>query len=118
MALTGVAITARVEIKAGTLTVHLNLSPASLTLTEAQGGWAARVEELFVERNDLGREFAHLKQIAAIRIAQSGKQDYDRRGGVLQQSMHYVPGATRLFIVIRDTASGRTGSLTVPLNPM
>jgi len=32
--------------------------------------------------------------------------------------MRYVEGTTKFFIVIRDSASGRTGSLTVPLSPM
>ena len=112
--LTGMGVTAKIEHKEGNLEIHLQLSPESLTLEEGGGAWNGKVEELFVEKND-SRELASVRQMEAFSIKPGGKADYDKRGKILSQTMRYVTGATKLVIVIRDSASGRTGSLTIPL---
>jgi hypothetical protein len=113
--LTGVGITAKIDHKAGNLEIHLRLSPESLTLAQAGGAWNGNVEELFVEKND-SSELASVRQMEAFHIKPGGKADYDHRGKILTpHTMRYVTGATKLVIVIRDSASGRTGSLTIPL---
>jgi hypothetical protein len=113
---TGVGITASVEAKGGDFVVHLKLSPESLTLTQRDGEWNGKIEELFIEKNDAGGELAHVKLERQFGIKAAGKADYDRRGAVLTQSVRAVPGATKLVIAVRDSVSGRTGSLTAPLH--
>jgi len=114
--LTDVGIAAKIERKAGNLEIHLQLTPESLTLAEANGVWNGKVEELFVEKNDAtSKQMASLRQMETFHIKPEGKADYDKRGRISTQTMRYVNGATKLVIVIRDSATGRTGSLTVPL---
>jgi VWFA-related protein len=113
--LTGISITAGIERKAADLVIHVQLSPESLTLAQAVGAWNCKLEELFLEKNETG-ELARVSQKTELHIGQAGKADYDRRGAILTQTMRYVHGATKLILVIRDSASGRTGSLTIPLN--
>ena len=72
------------------------------------------MEELFELKND-SRELASVRQMEAFHIKPEGKVDYDQRGAILTHTMRYVTGATRLVIVIRDSATGRTGSLKIPL---
>ena len=112
--LMGAGITAKIDHKAGNLEIHLQLSPESLTLAQAGGAWNGKLEELFVEKKDSG-ELASVRQMEAFHIQPGGKADYDHRGRILTQTMRYVTGATKLVIVIRDSATGRTGSLTIPL---
>lgn len=112
--LTGVGITAKIEHKGGNLEIHLQLSPESLTLAQAGGAWNGKVEELFIEKND-SRTLASVRQMETFHIKPEGKADYDHRGKIRTQTMRYVTGATKLVIVIRDSATGRTGSLTIPL---
>ena len=107
-------ITAKIEHQGGNLEIHLQLSPESLTLQEAGGAWNGKVEELFVEKIG-SRELASVRQMQAFHIKPEGKADYDHRGAILTQTMRWVTGATKLVIVIRDSATGRTGSLTIPL---
>jgi VWFA-related protein len=113
--LTGVGITVGIEHQAGNLVIHLRLSPESITLAQARGVWNGKVEELFVEKNDVG-ELARVRQMEEFHIGPAAKADYDRRGAILTQTMRHVTGATKLILVIRDSSSGRTGSLTIPLN--
>jgi VWFA-related protein len=115
--LTGVRIEAAVENKGENLIIHLKLSAESLTLTQHAGAWNGRVEELFVEQNDTG-ELARVKQNTRLEFGVAGKADVDQRGVILTQALRYVSGAKKLLIVIRDSSSGRTGSLSVPLTPM
>ncbi len=113
--LTGLGIVAKVEEKAGNLTVHLRLDPKALTVTQSEGRWKGEVEELFIERNPGGDRVARVSQKSNFSVGPKGKAAYDRSGPTLTHTFRQAPGAVKLMIVIRDSASGRTGSLTVPL---
>src|SRR6185312_8437688 len=113
--LTGLGIVAAIDTKGGNLTVHLRLDPKSLTVTESSGVWNGKVEELFLERNAAGSQVARVSQTSRLQISAAGKSDYDRRGPTLVHTFRLAPNAVKLVIVIRDSASGRTGSLTIPL---
>jgi len=113
--LTGIGIVATVETKAENLTVRLRLDPKSLALTERDGVWNGKVEELFIERNDAGGQVARVSQTSRIQISHAAKANYQRSGLALTQTLKLAPNATKLVIAVRDSASGRTGSLTIPL---
>jgi hypothetical protein len=113
--LTGLRIVAKVEAKADNLTLHLRLDPKSLTVAQSAGLWKGQVEELFIERNLAGDRVARVSQTSNFSIGPKGKAAYDRLGPTLTHTFRRAPGAARLVIVIRDSASGRTGSLTLPL---
>jgi VWFA-related protein len=115
--LTGLGIVAKVEEKANNLTLHLRLDPKSLTIAQSAGLWKGQVEELFIERNPAGDRVARLSQTSNFSIGPKGKAAWDRYGPALTHTFWLAPGAAKLTIVIRDSASGRTGSLTLPLKP-
>jgi hypothetical protein len=112
--LTGVGIKAKIEHNGGNFILHLQLSPESLTMVPARGASNGKVEELFIEKNDTGGELARVRQTCGFHIGASGKADFDARGAILTQEMRLAAGATKLIVVVRDSASGRTGSLTIP----
>jgi hypothetical protein len=118
---TGVGLTVRIEVTHGppkaTITAHVKLDPASLTLKEtAAGAWNGRVEELFLEQNAEGREVGQLTVAKTFEVDAAHKANYDAQGAMLSQPLPLTPGAAKLSIVVRDAASGRTGSLTIPLD--
>jgi len=41
---------------------------------------------------------------------------FDRNGALMAQAVPLVPGAVKLSIIVRDTASGLAGSLSLPLD--
>ena len=117
---TAVGITASLSVTSGTprstLNAQLNLDPESLSLKESAGGWTGKVEELFLELNADGREVARLSDTKQFELTAGYKPKFDSQGVSLAQVIPLMPGAVRLSIVVRDTASGRMGSLTVPLD--
>ncbi|HVW07539.1 MAG TPA: hypothetical protein VHC90_03100, partial [Bryobacteraceae bacterium] len=113
--LTGIGIVASIAESANSLTFHLRLDPKALTVTQRAGVWNGRIEELFIERNDAGGQVGRISQTSQFQITDAAKANYDHIGPTLTHVLKLAPNATKLVIVIRDSASGRTGSLTLPL---
>jgi len=115
----GVGITAKIEMtlgsSRGTINAHLRMDPESLSLTAAPGGWKGQVEELFVEQNAAGRELGRVAITKVFAVDVTRKSDYDSQGAILSQAIPLAAGAVKLSIIVRDSASGRMGSLTIPL---
>ncbi len=119
---TGIGITASLDVTPGkprsTLNAHLRLDPAALSLRESPAGWTGKVEELFIELNAQGREVARISATKQFQIDAAYRPTFDIQGGKLTQAIALAPGAAKLSIVVRDTASGRVGSLTISLEKL
>ena len=115
---TGVGITARIDAVAGTpqgtATIHLNLDPATLSLTERGSGWAGKVEEMFVELGASGETLAKVSDVKEFEIPGATRAQYDAQGLTWPMSIPLAEGAARITIVVRDAKTGHVGSLTVP----
>jgi VWFA-related protein len=115
-----VGITARVTqvqgTPQGTLNMVLNLDPATLSLKPQAAGWNGKVEETFVELDESGNTLAKLSDIKVFEVSTTGRAHYDSHGVTWPFSMPLMPAAQKLSIIIRDSASGHVGSLTVPLH--
>jgi VWFA-related protein len=116
---TGVGITARVDsvpgTPRGTLNIRLNLDPGTLSLHEKTGGWTGQIEETFVELNASGATLSKVSDTREFQITRESRASYDSQGVAWPQSLPLIPGAVKIAIVVRDTKSGRVGSLAVPL---
>jgi VWFA-related protein len=115
-----VGITAKLDLAPGksraTVMTHLKLDPQSLSIRQSSDGWIGKIEELFVELNAVGREVGRVSDTKQFEISAAQKSKYDSQGMVLSQPIQLAPGATTLSVVVRDTASGRTGTLVIPLD--
>lgn len=99
-----------------TASLKLRLDPDSLTLKKNSAGWSGKVEELFVELNSAGREVGRISAVKAFDVASEAKAAFDASGVTMVQTFPLPSEATKITIIVRDTASGRTGSLTVSLD--
>lgn len=113
----GVGITAWAQPEGVTLDLTVNLDPATLTVRQQGSNWEGEVDELIVERDTDGRELGRESDVKRFEMSTSVRQEIERDGLNLKRSLRLVPGAAALEIVERDHASGRIGSLTVPLPP-
>jgi len=115
-----VGITARVDpipgTPRGTLNIHLNLDPGTLSLQEKPGGWTGQIEETFMELNASGATLSKASDTKEFHVTRESRASFDSQGVAWPQSLPIIPGAARIMIVVRDSKSGRVGSLTVPLN--
>ena len=116
----GVGITATIDMKPatprGTLAAHVKLDPEALTVTRVNNQWNCKVEEVFLELNAEGAELAKFSMEQPFSITDAQKPGFDAHGASLTQTIPLIPGAAKLQIAVRDTASGRTGSISIPLN--
>jgi VWFA-related protein len=114
-----VGITARFDIvpgkPRGTLNAHLTLAPEPLSIKKTGAGYTGTVEEMFLEQDADGHEVLRFSGTKQFTIDASYKPLFDTRGVTLSQAIPLAAGAVKLLIVVRDTASGRVGSLMVPL---
>jgi VWFA-related protein len=114
-----VGITARVSqvpgTPRGTLNMILNLDAGTLTLKAQASGWNGKAEETIVELDNSGNTLAKVSDIKVFEVSTAGRAHYDSQGVTWPFSMPLMPGAAKVAIVVRDSASGRVGSLTVPL---
>jgi VWFA-related protein len=114
-----VGITARLDVVPGkpraTLNIHSTLAPEPLSIKETDAGYAGKVEEMFSELDAAGHEALRFSGTKQFMIDASYKPRFDTQGVMLSQAIPLAPGAVKLVIVVRDTASGRVGSLVIPL---
>jgi hypothetical protein len=96
--------------------VDLLLDPQALSIDKTADGWTGRIEELFLELNAAGRQVGRITAKTQFEVPIARKAKFDAQGPSLRQTMRLAEGATKLLIVVRDTASGRTGSLTASLD--
>ena len=117
---TGVGITASFDVASASprniLNAHLKLDPESLSMVKSGEGWAGQIEEMIVEFNEAGHEVGRQSDKKRFEITAAQKPKFDSTGVTLMLTVSMTAGAVRLRIIVRDTASGRTGSLTVPLD--
>jgi VWFA-related protein len=116
---TGVGITAHVQTAWGSprgkLDIRLNVDAATLTLKAQKSGESGEVQELFVQTNDSGDTLARVSDQKDFDITPTGEASVLSGGVPWSVSIPLMPAATRLAVVIRDSASGRVGSLMIPL---
>ena len=115
----GVGIVAKYEIVPGdpraTLKVYMTLAPEGLTVTKSEAGYRGRIDELFVVSDRYGRTGWRLSHENQFTIRPEFVEMFDAKGVTMTQVIPMAAGATKLTVVVRDTKSGRVGSLVIPL---
>ncbi len=102
----------------GKLIVHLRLAPDALTLKKNGDGWSGELNELLIERNAEGREVGRLSAKGAFAVKPDQRESFDQTGAKMDQTIPFVAEAVKLSIVVSDSASGRVGSLSIPLDQL
>ncbi len=114
-----VGIVASLDRKPGSprdmLNVKLRLDPDKLSMHESKAGQSGKVEEMFVEFNAAGREVGRITAASPFDITPENRAAFQSNGVTMVQSFAVAADAVKLTIIVRDSASGRVGSLSVPL---
>ncbi len=116
----GVPITVRIDsivpdTPRGTVNLRVTLDLSALSLSQRPDGWAGSIEETFIETNDSGATLAKISDKKDFDVPAAMRARFDADGVAWPIPVPLVEGAAKLLIVVRDTKSGRVGSLTVPL---
>jgi len=115
----GVVITAQVTAapgkSTGTLQLRLNLAPQTIGLKADHDGWTGKIDELFVETNDIGATVGKASDTKEFQVTKENRATFDQGGATLALELPLAQDATELHIVVRDKATGHVGSLTIQL---
>ncbi len=115
-----VGIVASLDRKPGSprdmLNVRLRLDPDTLSTRESKAGLSGKVEEMFVEFNAADREVGRISATSPFDIKPENRDAFQTNGVTMVQSFAVPADAVKLTIIVRDSGSGRIGSLSVPLD--
>lgn len=116
---TAVGIDARIDLVEGRagreLRIRMSLDPRALTLKRTGNDRVGKIDNLFVERAQDGTVLAKIANSVEFQVTESTRPRYEAGNMIVPASIRLVNGSATLQIIVRDAASGRTGSLRVPL---
>ena len=75
---------------------------------------AGRLDLIFVEKDDRGNQFNATTDTLELNLLQAHYEQVTREGLVYKKVIPRTPRANQLRVVVRDAASGSTGSVTAP----
>ena len=114
-----IGISARIEVVPGqpraTLRLMLSLDSHGLSLRQEGTVSAGKVDEEFIELDESGGIVGRSRDSKLFQIPGNALEHFYGTGLSLEQKMPLMPGAARVRVIVRDSATGRIGSLTIPL---
>lgn len=116
---TAMGVTASVKPAAGnpaSLDVTMKVDHSSISLRQEQSRWQGRLDVLFVQRDDQGKEYGGTDDTVQLNLSPETYQKLITNDLGYHRVLARAPAAKVLRIVVRDASSGAMGSLTVPLN--
>lgn len=116
---TSMGVTAIVKPAAGnpsSLDVTMKVDHSSIGLRQDQSRWQGRLDVLFVQRDDQGREYGGTDDTVELNLTPETYQKLVTNDLGYHRVIARAPAAKVLRIVVRDASSGAMGSVTVPLN--
>jgi VWFA-related protein len=115
----GVGITVEVDVTPGsprgTLRIRTNLDQRTISLRPKGDGWDGKFDQMLVEMNSSGKTVVKISDSRQFHLTMQTKERFEREGLSYSQTIPLDDAAVMLHFVIRDSESGRAGSVTVPL---
>jgi len=112
-----VSIEQRVEQPARRLKLRITADAHNVTFQDKKGGKAASLDFISAQLDTQGKVVSDVRHTVNLTVAEKGMDVVFERGLSFNGFLEVTPGATQLRLVVRDTASGNMGSVTVPLGP-
>jgi VWFA-related protein len=111
----GIGLRAKVQQTSAGLDVTLRVDPKTILLDPQGDRWAGKLDLLFVESDEHGKETYGMDDTLSLELKQ---QNYQRvqQDGLIYHRVLPKTGATQMRVVVRDTSTGAVGSVTAPFN--
>lgn len=114
----GIGLTAGTEKgeKAGSLRIGVAIEPRDLALEQKDGKWAAALDLVFSQRSAEGRELAVSTTPLGLSLDRARYDTVMSDGLTLTKTVDLNSAASEIRVLVRDRATGRMGSLILPLS--
>lgn len=96
--------------------LYLKLNPSGVGLSADNGRHNGKVDLLFVQKDEHGRQFNSSGDGIALALTDESFGKFQKSGFVYHRFVPKTQQATNLRIIARDASSGAVGSVTIPLN--
>lgn len=112
---TGLRLSAHVERAAADVQVTIQLDPSSVTLTKSARTWDGSLEILIAQSFPNGQLKKTFENTLHLQFPDEAHDQIQREGFTMTRTVTQEAGAHKLHIVMRDVATGATGSVNIPL---
>jgi len=100
------------------LEVYVKIDRSSISLEQNKGRWAARLDVLFVQKDNRGNQYRGVTQTIELNLLQPNYEKVRQQGLIYKQVLERERRANQIRVVVRDAASGSIGSVTVPFDQL
>jgi len=114
---TGLRLSAHVDHVAADLQITMHLEPGAVTLTKKTSTWDGAVEILIAQTWPEGKLTKTFERTLQLQFPDDAHRQIQEEGFTLTRTVTPEAGAHRLHIVMRDAATGATGSINIPMQP-
>jgi VWFA-related protein len=116
---TALAINARVDLvnkpEPNTLSVYTQIDPVNLNITQNGDRFQGKIDILFVQKDEQGHEYGGgIADTLDLNFKQDTYMAMLKKGMIYSRVFPKQAKATELRIIVRDTLTGSTGSITIP----
>jgi hypothetical protein len=114
----GLGILAKVsasQTKPGSLEIVLVIDTTQVSLQQQSEHWVGRLDVLLIQRDNAGNPYNGLDDTINLNLSADSYQKFIKNGFVYAKMIDRADRAKVIRIVVRDSASGAIGSITVPL---
>ena len=113
----GIGIAARItpsKTKPGSLEIVLVIDSTQVSMQEQAEHWVGRLDVLFIQRDNTGNQYNGLDDTINLNLGADNYAKFMKNGFVFSKIIDREERAKTIRIVVRDSASGAIGSITVP----
>ena len=114
----GIGIAAKIvnsKTKPGSMEIVLAIDSTEVSLENQAQRWVGRLDVLFVQKDNGGNQYNGLDDTINLNLTAESYQKFMKNGFVYAKMVDRADRARTIRIVVRDSASGAIGSITVPL---
>jgi VWFA-related protein len=114
----GIGIAAKIVpsmTKLGSLEIILAIDSSQVSLERQAENWVGRLDVLFIQRDDAGNQYNGTDDTLTLRLNADSYAKFLKNGFVYNKVVDRADRAKTIRIVVRDSASGAIGSITVAL---
>jgi VWFA-related protein len=114
----GLGLAARIDPskdKPGSLEIVLVIDSTQVSLEQQADRWAGRLDVLYIQSDNAGNQYNGLDDTINLRLTADGHAKFIKNGFIYNRIVQRADRAKTIRIVVRDSASGAIGSITVPL---
>ena len=112
---TGLHVSARLTGVGQQRSAAIQLEPGTLVLTRSGDAWEGALDILIAQSEPGGAYAKIFENRLNLRFSDAQREQVMQEGVSVTRSITLQSGSHQLHVVLRDVATGRTGSLKIPL---